>query len=369
MASEAMTKSVGCEARGLILVHEECLKQRFPFRITRHGLRITEVRPAVIKNRGCADGGLLDTFGRGRRRGPRWLSLGDRLRPRRGASPRVRRQPGRPADGRREDSRKPRGHGESGPRRRRGRHLLARDRCRRPARRGRRRRLRSGICVRAGGRKARRLGGHRRPDPGRRDRWKFELRHSGFSLHRARAAPRAISHRPSREPAPSRAAGRTRSGTVDRSCDPPLASRCNGGARPGADRRQGEIEGFIINRLQGALLREAWALFEEGYASAADIDLTVSRGLGLRWSFMGPFETIDLNAPGGVDDYARRLGPLYHSIVESRANQRPWSPELIERVRAERRAALAKDKLPERSAWRGRRLMALVAHRRSQPSE
>ena len=42
---------------------------------------------------------------------------------------------------------------------------------------------------------------------------------------------------------------------------------------------------------------------------------TVSYGLGLRWSFMGPFETIDLNAPGGLDDYARRLEPLYHSIA------------------------------------------------------
>jgi L-gulonate 3-dehydrogenase len=71
-----------------------------------------------------------------------------------------------------------------------------------------------------------------------------------------------------------------------------------------------EIEGFILNRLQGVLLKEAWALFDEGYASAANIDLTVSQGLGLRWSFMGPFETIDLNAPGGVDHYARRLGPL-----------------------------------------------------------
>ena len=130
-----------------------------------------------------------------------------------------------------------------------------------------------------------------------------------------------------------------------------------------------EIEGFILNRLQGVLLKEAWALFDEGYASAADIDLTVSQGLGLRWSFMGPFETIDLNAPGGVDDYARRLGPLYQSIAQSRSNLRPWSPELIERARSERRAALAKEKLPERSAWRDRRLMALVAHRRSQPSE
>ena len=59
-----------------------------------------------------------------------------------------------------------------------------------------------------------------------------------------------------------------------------------------------EIEGFILNRLQGALLKEAWALFEEGYASAADIDLTVSQGLGLRWTFMGPFETIDLERAG-----------------------------------------------------------------------
>ncbi|HSU99243.1 MAG TPA: 3-hydroxyacyl-CoA dehydrogenase [Roseiarcus sp.] len=130
-----------------------------------------------------------------------------------------------------------------------------------------------------------------------------------------------------------------------------------------------EIEGFILNRLQGVLLKEAWALFEEGYASAADIDLTVSQGLGLRWSFMGPFETIDLNAPGGVDDYARRLGPLYQSIGESRSHPRPWSPELIEKARAERRAALPREKLAERSAWRDRRLMALVAHRRSQPSE
>ena len=48
----------------------------------------------------------------------------------------------------------------------------------------------------------------------------------------------------------------------------------------------------------------------------ADIDATVSYGLGLRWSFMGPFETIDLNAPGGLDDYARRLEPLYHSVAE-----------------------------------------------------
>jgi L-gulonate 3-dehydrogenase len=43
---------------------------------------------------------------------------------------------------------------------------------------------------------------------------------------------------------------------------------------------------------------EAWRLVEDGVASPQDIDTAVSKGLGLRWSFMGPFETIDLNADG-----------------------------------------------------------------------
>jgi L-gulonate 3-dehydrogenase len=124
-----------------------------------------------------------------------------------------------------------------------------------------------------------------------------------------------------------------------------------------------EVEGFILNRLQGALLREAWALYEEGYASAADIDKTVSEGLGLRWSFIGPFETIDLNAPGGVRDYAERLGPLYLSVARSRPDPQPWSNDLIGRVESERRQAVALADLPERRAWRDRRLMALAAHK------
>ncbi len=130
-----------------------------------------------------------------------------------------------------------------------------------------------------------------------------------------------------------------------------------------------EIDGFIINRLQGALLREAWALFEEGYASAADIDKTVSEGLGLRWSFMGPFETIDLNAPGGVRDYAERLGPLYHAIDASRTNPQPWSESLIGDVEKERRSLLPMSDLGKRSNWRDRRLMALAAHKAKQHKE
>ena len=58
-----------------------------------------------------------------------------------------------------------------------------------------------------------------------------------------------------------------------------------------------EIEGFILNRLQAVLLSEAFRLVEDGYVTPQDLDKTLKDGLGLRWSFMGPFETIELNAP------------------------------------------------------------------------
>jgi len=126
-----------------------------------------------------------------------------------------------------------------------------------------------------------------------------------------------------------------------------------------------EIQGFILNRLQAALLAEAWRLYEDGYASAEDIDATVRDGLGLRWSFMGPFETIDLNAPGGVADYVARYGEVIHEISASQAPRR-WSEAALARLEAERRTKLRAEELAPRQAWRDRRLMALIAHKRSQ---
>lgn len=68
-----------------------------------------------------------------------------------------------------------------------------------------------------------------------------------------------------------------------------------------------QIDGFVMNRLQGALLEEAFRLVADGYASVEDVDIGLREGLALRWSFMGPFETIELNAPGGVKGLCRAL--------------------------------------------------------------
>ncbi|NEX64735.1 3-hydroxyacyl-CoA dehydrogenase [Noviherbaspirillum galbum] len=124
-----------------------------------------------------------------------------------------------------------------------------------------------------------------------------------------------------------------------------------------------EVQGFIVNRLQGALLSEAFRLVEDGYVSSADVDKAIKDGLGLRWSFMGPFETIDLNAPGGIRDYCGRYGPLYHDIAKQ-AEPRAWNDELLGRLERERQQELPPDRRQERQAWRDQRLMNLVAHKR-----
>jgi L-gulonate 3-dehydrogenase len=123
-----------------------------------------------------------------------------------------------------------------------------------------------------------------------------------------------------------------------------------------------EIQGFVLNRLQGALLSEAFRLVEDGYATPEDVDKAVRHGLGLRWAFMGPFETIDLNAPGGVVDYIKRYGPLYLDLARSQADPRPWTEELAHKLETARSDLLPREALRERQVWRDRRLMALAAH-------
>lgn len=127
-----------------------------------------------------------------------------------------------------------------------------------------------------------------------------------------------------------------------------------------------EVEGFVLNRLQAALLNEALRLYRGGYVSAADLDKTVKEGLGLRWSFMGPFETIDLNAPGGIADYGQRYGPLYSHIDAQRDHANPWQADTLEALKRELDTQHGGASHNDRQAWRDRRLMALSAHKASQ---
>ncbi len=70
-----------------------------------------------------------------------------------------------------------------------------------------------------------------------------------------------------------------------------------------------EIVGHVANRLQAAVMREAFFLLEQGVASSADIDLALTAGLGPRWAATGPFISHDLaGGTGGAAQAFANLG-------------------------------------------------------------
>jgi 3-hydroxybutyryl-CoA dehydrogenase len=76
-----------------------------------------------------------------------------------------------------------------------------------------------------------------------------------------------------------------------------------------------DVRGFVINRLQYALLREAYALVDAGVCSPADVDRAVTHGLGARWAAIGPFESMDL---AGLDVHAAVAANLYPELASGR---------------------------------------------------
>src|SRR5260221_2313773 len=130
-----------------------------------------------------------------------------------------------------------------------------------------------------------------------------------------------------------------------------------------------ELDGFILNRLQGALLSEAMRLVDEGYVSPEDLDKTVAHGLGLRWSFIGPFATIELNAPGGVADYCARYGDFYRRLAADPADPQVWNRDHVARVVAALGEPLAPAERDRRMNARDRRLLALARHKRDQSGD
>jgi 3-hydroxyacyl-CoA dehydrogenase len=127
-----------------------------------------------------------------------------------------------------------------------------------------------------------------------------------------------------------------------------------------------EIEGFILNRLQGALLAEAFRLIGAGYVSAADLDKTIKDGLGLRWSFMGPVETIELNAPRGIADYCARYTGFYKRLQADPAPPSVYASGNTRRVARSWGKPLGPARHAAKTRWRDSRLAALAAHKRTQ---
>ena len=120
-----------------------------------------------------------------------------------------------------------------------------------------------------------------------------------------------------------------------------------------------ETEGFVLNRLQGALLNEAVRLHEGGYASMDDIDIALKHALGIRWAFLGPFEIMDLNAPEGIKDSFSRYKSGIQNLAREQNTVPEYSDDYLNRLEEEQRKRLAFSDRPKRIEKRNK-MIALI---------
>lgn len=76
-----------------------------------------------------------------------------------------------------------------------------------------------------------------------------------------------------------------------------------------------EITGFIVNRIQVAMLREAFHLIEMGVASAEDIDIAMKGSMGFKWAFCGPMESQDL---AGIETTEAMISNIMKDLSNTR---------------------------------------------------
>ena len=93
-----------------------------------------------------------------------------------------------------------------------------------------------------------------------------------------------------------------------------------------------EIEGYICDRLQEALWREALHILDKDVGTTGDIDDSLVYSAGLRWAFMGSFLTYHLaGGPGGMRDFIKQFDPTLELPWTDLRFPR-WNPDLERRL-------------------------------------
>jgi carnitine 3-dehydrogenase len=122
-----------------------------------------------------------------------------------------------------------------------------------------------------------------------------------------------------------------------------------------------EVPGYIVNRLQAALLREAIDLVDKDVASAEDVDKAFCMGIGLRDPILGPFLRIHL-AGGGVGRFIDHLSQSYSHRWKTMETWTSIPPSAEKKIlRAVREMEVIRTKtLEEIKSWRGEMLVKLL---------
>jgi 3-hydroxypropionate dehydrogenase (NADP+) len=122
-----------------------------------------------------------------------------------------------------------------------------------------------------------------------------------------------------------------------------------------------EVSGYIVNRLQAALLRESLDLVQRNVASAEDVDKAFRMGIGLRDPFIGPFLRIHL-AGGGIERFFENFSESYRNRWET---METWTSipaaAVREAVEGVREMEVVQNKtLEEIESWRDEMLMKIL---------
>ncbi|KAK3589157.1 hypothetical protein CHS0354_018858 [Potamilus streckersoni] len=133
---------------------------------------------------------------------------------------------------------------------------------------------------------------------------------------------------------------------------------------------QRESLGFALNRIQYACINECWNMYQTGLLSAEDIDKVCHDGLGLRYAFIGPLETMHLNA-NGITDYCERYAQGAYNVQKETFKPVPvlYDTETAKMIEGEFSKSLPADKLQVRRQWRDGRLAALAKLKREMNDE
>jgi L-gulonate 3-dehydrogenase len=127
------------------------------------------------------------------------------------------------------------------------------------------------------------------------------------------------------------------------------------------------VPGFVLNRLQAALVREAVYLLERQVADADAIDAVVRDGLGLRWAILGVFGVANTNADGGVREYFERFGESYAALMTDLGSTPTFDAALVERIGQQTDAMEGGATVEAIQQWRDRMVRKVVELKREDP--
>ncbi|MEJ7812283.1 MAG: 3-hydroxyacyl-CoA dehydrogenase NAD-binding domain-containing protein [Gemmatimonadaceae bacterium] len=127
------------------------------------------------------------------------------------------------------------------------------------------------------------------------------------------------------------------------------------------------VPGFVLNRLQFALVREAMSLVQRGVASVDAVDAVVRDGLGLRWALMGPFGVADTNADGGIRAYYTGHEQLVTDLMNDLGPTPTIDAALVEELGRGVDAMLGGSERAEMRRWRDRMIARLRALKAGDP--